>query len=164
MITHTYTYIHIQSLFSRFIRLQVPYIQLDMQGRARKEIADLYRWRYQNLKDLPRIANTRDEYATANPGVYIHIHLYIHIHIHIYIHFIHTHEYTYTYIHTHAYTSTHIHPLYTSTHIHIHIIISIYYYSYSKIQKGLHIHISLSMYLITMVLEKVLLQSIFIKI
>jgi intron-binding protein aquarius len=35
-----------QSLFSRFVRLGVPTVQLDRQGRTRVEIADLYRWRY----------------------------------------------------------------------------------------------------------------------
>ena len=35
-----------QSLFTRFIRLGVPAIQLDKQGRARPEIAALYSWRY----------------------------------------------------------------------------------------------------------------------
>lgn len=35
-----------QSLFLRFVRLGVPTVLLDKQGRARSEIADLYRWRY----------------------------------------------------------------------------------------------------------------------
>lgn len=35
-----------QSLFSRFIRLGVPHVLLDQQGRARPEIASLYSWRY----------------------------------------------------------------------------------------------------------------------
>ena len=42
-----------QSLFSRFIRLGVPTVDLDYQGRARPSIADLYRWNYKELKDLP---------------------------------------------------------------------------------------------------------------
>lgn len=33
-----------QSMFSRLVRLGVPYIQLDRQGRARAEIASLYRY------------------------------------------------------------------------------------------------------------------------
>ena len=33
-----------QSMFTRLIRLGVPYIQLDRQGRARPEIAALYRY------------------------------------------------------------------------------------------------------------------------
>lgn len=56
-----------QSLFSRLIRLFVPAINLDQQGRARPSIADLYRWRYQKLGDLPHTqANT--EFLTANAG------------------------------------------------------------------------------------------------
>lgn len=41
-----------QSLFKRFIRLGIPYITLDYQGRSITEIANLYRWNYPNLKDL----------------------------------------------------------------------------------------------------------------
>ena len=41
-----------QSLFTRMVRLGNPVVQLDMQGRARSELADLYRWRYDNLQDL----------------------------------------------------------------------------------------------------------------
>lgn len=41
-----------QSLFSRFIRLGVPSIQLDFQARCRPTIADLYRWNYSNLQDI----------------------------------------------------------------------------------------------------------------
>jgi intron-binding protein aquarius len=33
-----------QSMFSRLVRLGVPYIQLDRQGRARADIASLYRY------------------------------------------------------------------------------------------------------------------------
>jgi intron-binding protein aquarius len=42
-----------QSLFSRLIRLSVPFVQLDMQARCRPSICDLYRWNYENLQDLP---------------------------------------------------------------------------------------------------------------
>ena len=38
-----------QSLFTRFIRLGVPAVLLNKQGRARPEIAALYSWRYSNL-------------------------------------------------------------------------------------------------------------------
>jgi len=41
-----------QSLFSRFIRLGTPAIQLDKQGRARPSLAALYSWRYVNLGNL----------------------------------------------------------------------------------------------------------------
>ena len=46
-----------QSLFARFVRLGVPVVQLDQQGRARASIADLYRWRYTSLRDLPAISS-----------------------------------------------------------------------------------------------------------
>lgn len=41
-----------QSLFTRFIRLGLPTITLDHQGRSIPEIANLYRWRYSDLKDM----------------------------------------------------------------------------------------------------------------
>ena len=56
-----------QSLFSRLVRLGVPTINLDQQGRARPSIASLYSWRYQNLGNLP-IVSTASEYQTANAG------------------------------------------------------------------------------------------------
>jgi len=39
-----------QSLFTRFVRLGIPYIELNAQGRAR-----LYNWRYRELGDLPYV-------------------------------------------------------------------------------------------------------------
>jgi len=46
-------YAHLdQSLFTRFVRLGNPLVQLDMQGRARPGLCDLYRWRYRELGDL----------------------------------------------------------------------------------------------------------------
>ncbi|VDM99005.1 unnamed protein product, partial [Thelazia callipaeda] len=56
-----------QSLFARFVRLGVPYVLLDQQGRARAEIADLYNWRYEHLGNLPHI-EALPEYQRANPG------------------------------------------------------------------------------------------------
>jgi intron-binding protein aquarius len=44
-----------QSLFTRFVRLGVPYIELNAQGRARPSIAELYNWRYRELGDLPYV-------------------------------------------------------------------------------------------------------------
>lgn len=35
-----------QSLFTRFVRLRVPTVQLDAQGRARPALCQLYNWRY----------------------------------------------------------------------------------------------------------------------
>ncbi|ORX82702.1 P-loop containing nucleoside triphosphate hydrolase protein, partial [Anaeromyces robustus] len=56
-----------QSLFTRFIRLGVPYIELDQQARARSSIAELYRWKYRQLGDLDAILN-QPEFLFANPG------------------------------------------------------------------------------------------------
>ncbi|KAK9239928.1 P-loop containing nucleoside triphosphate hydrolase protein [Lipomyces kononenkoae] len=61
-----------QSLFSRLLRLSVPSITLDAQGRARPEIAELYSWRYRSagkrgLTNLP-ICYENEEYKFANAG------------------------------------------------------------------------------------------------
>jgi len=56
-----------QSLFARFVRLGVPTIDLDHQGRARPGIAALYNWRYKRLGNLPAVLNNK-EYITACPG------------------------------------------------------------------------------------------------
>ncbi|KAH7313312.1 P-loop containing nucleoside triphosphate hydrolase protein [Stachybotrys elegans] len=56
-----------QSLFSRLVRLGVPTVTLDQQGRARASIAKLYSWRYPNLTNLPDV-QSRDDFAKANAG------------------------------------------------------------------------------------------------
>ncbi|KAK3313775.1 P-loop containing nucleoside triphosphate hydrolase protein [Apodospora peruviana] len=56
-----------QSLFSRLVRLGVPTINLDQQGRARPTISALYKWRYPQLGDLPH-TQTHNEFLTANAG------------------------------------------------------------------------------------------------
>ncbi|KAH7354102.1 intron-binding protein aquarius [Plectosphaerella cucumerina] len=56
-----------QSLFSRLVRLGVPTINLDQQGRARPSIANLYRWRYAKLEDLPHV-QSNPEFVQANAG------------------------------------------------------------------------------------------------
>ncbi|KAG9243785.1 DEAD helicases superfamily protein-like protein [Calycina marina] len=56
-----------QSLFSRLVRLGVPTINLDQQGRARPSMASLYSWRYQNLGSLPHVSS-EPEYQLANAG------------------------------------------------------------------------------------------------
>lgn len=56
-----------QSLFLRLVRLGVPSIMLDQQGRARPSLAELYKWRYPQLSSLPRVQHSR-EFLTANPG------------------------------------------------------------------------------------------------
>eukprot|EP00644_Phytophthora_capsici_P015098 jgi/Phyca11/575207/estExt2_Genewise1.C_PHYCAscaffold_710124 len=71
------TYSHLdQSLFTRLLRLGVPPIVLDRQGRSRSELADIYRWRYDQISasgdknglgDLPRI-ESESEYQAGNAG------------------------------------------------------------------------------------------------
>jgi intron-binding protein aquarius len=56
-----------QSLFLRFVRLGVPTIKLDQQGRCRPSIANLFKWRYDNLGNLPHLL-THPEFARANAG------------------------------------------------------------------------------------------------
>ncbi|KAI9094430.1 hypothetical protein DFS34DRAFT_249440 [Phlyctochytrium arcticum] len=57
-----------QSLFTRFVRLGVPTYQLDAQGRARDSIANLFRWKYSHLGNLPSV--TEDPaFQLANPGL-----------------------------------------------------------------------------------------------
>ncbi|XP_055625875.1 RNA helicase aquarius [Toxorhynchites rutilus septentrionalis] len=56
-----------QSLFTRLVRLGVPTIDLDGQGRARSGICELYKWRYTKLGDLDHI-NQWAEYINSNPG------------------------------------------------------------------------------------------------
>lgn len=56
-----------QSLFLRLVRLGVPTITLDQQGRSRPSIAELFRWRYPTLGHLP-IVDENPEYKIANAG------------------------------------------------------------------------------------------------
>ncbi|XP_071786990.1 RNA helicase aquarius-like [Asterias amurensis] len=56
-----------QSLFTRFVRLGVPTVDLDAQGRARPSVATLYNWRYKKLGNLPHVHLTQ-EFHRANPG------------------------------------------------------------------------------------------------
>lgn len=56
-----------QSLFTRIVRLGVPTVDLDEQGRARPSICNLYNWRYKKLGNL-RHVQTWPEYCVANPG------------------------------------------------------------------------------------------------
>ncbi len=57
-----------QSLFARFIRLGVPHVLLDRQGRCRPDMAKLFNWRYPSLGDLPRV-HSNPAYLLANPGL-----------------------------------------------------------------------------------------------
>ncbi|KAI5784028.1 P-loop containing nucleoside triphosphate hydrolase protein [Pyronema domesticum] len=56
-----------QSLFARLVRLGVPVISLDQQGRARPSIANLYSWRYDNLSTL-RALSSQPEFQRPNAG------------------------------------------------------------------------------------------------
>lgn len=56
-----------QSLFARLMRLGVPSILLDRQGRSRPRIADLYRWYYPGLGDLHHV-NDEPLYNRATGG------------------------------------------------------------------------------------------------
>ncbi|XP_023248394.1 intron-binding protein aquarius-like [Copidosoma floridanum] len=56
-----------QSLFARFVRLNVPTVDLDGQGRARPSICNLYNWRYKKLGNLQHVEDS-PEYLIANAG------------------------------------------------------------------------------------------------
>ncbi|KAL1953544.1 hypothetical protein VTO42DRAFT_2621 [Malbranchea cinnamomea] len=56
-----------QTLFSRLVRLGVPTITLDQQGRSRPSIAELFKWRYERLGNLP-VVETNEEFKLANAG------------------------------------------------------------------------------------------------
>lgn len=56
-----------QSLFTRFVQLGIPYIELNAQGRARPSIARLYNWRYRNLGNLPNVCEEAI-FNAANAG------------------------------------------------------------------------------------------------
>merc|ERR1719216_272085 len=56
-----------QSLFTRLVRLGVPTVDLDAQGRSRPSICSLYNWRYKALGNLPHVLNHSD-YQVANGG------------------------------------------------------------------------------------------------
>ena len=56
-----------QSLFTRFVRLNIPTVDLDAQGRARPSISALYNWRYKALGNLSHVLS-RQEYLNANAG------------------------------------------------------------------------------------------------
>ncbi|CAJ0946367.1 unnamed protein product, partial [Mesorhabditis belari] len=56
-----------QSLFARFVRLGVPTVLLDRQGRARAEIASLYSWRYKGLGNLPHV-EALSQFKFSNAG------------------------------------------------------------------------------------------------
>uniref|UniRef100_A0A7S4IQG3 DNA2/NAM7 helicase-like C-terminal domain-containing protein n=1 Tax=Vannella robusta TaxID=1487602 RepID=A0A7S4IQG3_9EUKA len=62
-----------QSLLARLQRLGVPSIQLDQQTRARSSIADLYRWRYTNLRDHWTSHNIQEISNLPSSALAIHV-------------------------------------------------------------------------------------------
>lgn len=42
-------------MFTRLVRLGTPTVTLNLQGRARSSLSQLYRWRYKQLGDLPAV-------------------------------------------------------------------------------------------------------------
>lgn len=56
-----------QSMFARFVRLGVPHVLLDRQGRCRPELASLFNWRYPQLGNLARV-ESHPSYRLANAG------------------------------------------------------------------------------------------------
>ncbi|KAI9551525.1 hypothetical protein GHT06_021858 [Daphnia sinensis] len=56
-----------QSLFTRVVRLGVPTVDLDAQGRARPSLCSLYQWRYKKLGNLEHVSSG-PEYRVANTG------------------------------------------------------------------------------------------------
>ena len=71
-IVSNYAYRHFanleQSMFLRLIRLGVPHILLDKQGRARETLAELYKWRYLRMGSLPHVVDL-PEFQRANAGL-----------------------------------------------------------------------------------------------
>ncbi|XP_018583353.2 RNA helicase aquarius isoform X2 [Scleropages formosus] len=57
-----------QSLFTRCVRLGVPTVDLDAQGRARASLCNLYNWRYKRLGNLPHV-QLQPEFRAPNPGL-----------------------------------------------------------------------------------------------
>lgn len=56
-----------QSLFTRFVKLGIPTVDLDAQGRCRSSLCDLFKWRYKNLGSLGHV-NAQQEFQLANAG------------------------------------------------------------------------------------------------
>ena len=57
-----------QSLFTRFVKLGIPTVDLDAQGRARSSLCELYKWRYKSLGNLDHVEQL-EEFQLANTGL-----------------------------------------------------------------------------------------------
>jgi intron-binding protein aquarius len=66
-----------QSMFTRLIRLGIPYVALDMQGRCRESLLELFNWRYPTLRSLPSVSQEKP-FKLANPG-FKHTHQFINV-------------------------------------------------------------------------------------
>merc|ERR1711966_345062 len=53
-------------MFTRFVRLGNPIVQLNAQGRMRPSLANLWNWRYENLGNLPAVHGPK--FQRANCG------------------------------------------------------------------------------------------------
>jgi len=61
-----------QSLFLRFVRLGIPTIDLNMQGRMRPQLSKLWSWRYKALGDMDHTKSVEAYngcFVSANPGM-----------------------------------------------------------------------------------------------
>jgi intron-binding protein aquarius len=58
-----------QSMFARLVRLGVPRVTLNAQGRMRPALARLFNWRYAGLGDLLPALRARPAFACANAGM-----------------------------------------------------------------------------------------------
>ena len=58
-----------QSLFTRLVRLGVPTVELDCQGRSRPSLCSLFRWQYNHLGDLPHVLDMTKS-RPYNPGFF----------------------------------------------------------------------------------------------
>lgn len=56
-----------QSMFTRLIRLGIPYVCLNMQGRCRSSLLELFNWRYPSLESLPSVLSDKT-FKVANAG------------------------------------------------------------------------------------------------
>lgn len=65
-----------QSLFLRLIRLGVPHVMLDAQGRCRPSLTPLFSFRYPGLQNLP--LTSQPAFMTANAG-FKHVYQFINI-------------------------------------------------------------------------------------
>jgi intron-binding protein aquarius len=66
-----------QSMFTRLIRLGIPYVCLNMQGRCRASLLELFNWRYPNLQCLPEILEDK-AFKVANPA-FKHVYQFINV-------------------------------------------------------------------------------------